>query len=64
MIARAEVSAVSPRVQLPLLSLFADLRVQYGIKIGLAGLFALYCSLVLRLEHPNWSIFTVVVIGF
>ncbi len=61
MIARSEASAVSPRVQRQLQSLFADLRVQYGTKIGLAGLLALYCSLVLRLEHPNWAILTVVV---
>jgi uncharacterized membrane protein YccC len=61
MIARAEASAVSAKVEWPLQSLFADLRVQYGIKVGLAGLLALYCALVLRLEHPNWSILTVVV---
>jgi uncharacterized membrane protein YccC len=61
MIARAEASAVSTRIEWPLQSLFGDLRVQYGIKVGFAGLLALYCSLVLRLEHPNWSILTVVV---
>ena len=44
MIARAEASTVYPRLQLPLQGLFADLRVQYGTKIGLAGLLALYCS--------------------
>jgi uncharacterized membrane protein YccC len=61
MIARAEASVVSTRVEWPLQSLYGDLRVRYGIKVGLAGLLALYCSLVLRLEHPNWSILTVVV---
>jgi uncharacterized membrane protein YccC len=61
MIARAEASVVSRRVEWPLQSLYGDLRVRYGIKVGLAGLLALYCSLVLRLEHPNWSILTVVV---
>ena len=35
------------------------LRVRYGIKLGLAALLALYCAEVLRLEHPNWAILTV-----
>jgi uncharacterized membrane protein YccC len=61
MIAQAAASTVSTRVEWPLQSLYKDLRVRYGIKVGLAGLLALYCSLVLRLEHPNWSILTVVV---
>ncbi len=61
MIARGEASPVAITVQWPLESLFGDLRVQYGTKLGLAGLLALYCALVLRLEHPNWSILTVVV---
>jgi len=61
MIAHAEASTVATRVEWPLQSLYRDLRVRYGIKVGLAALLALYCSLVLRLEHPNWSILTVVV---
>jgi uncharacterized membrane protein YccC len=61
MIAQAAASTVSTRVHWPLQSLYKDLRVRYGIKVGLAGLLALYCTLVLRLEHPNWSILTVVV---
>jgi len=59
--ARAETSAVPERVEWGLQGLWTDLRVQYGTKMGLAGLLALYCALVLRLEHPNWSILTVVV---
>jgi uncharacterized membrane protein YccC len=61
MIARAEASPGSTTVRWPLQGLFGDLRVQYGTKMGLAGLLALYCANVLRLEHPSWSILTVVV---
>src|SRR5258707_5509946 len=42
--------------------LFGDLRVRYGIKMGLAGLLALFCTQVLRLPHDNWAILTVVVL--
>src|SRR5260221_1256991 len=42
--------------------LFADLRVRHGIKMGLAGLLALFCTQVLRLPHDNWAILTVVVL--
>src|ERR1700745_4543709 len=41
-------------------ALFGDLRVRYGIKMGLAGLLALFCTQVLRLPHDNWAILTVV----
>src|ERR1700731_106484 len=41
---------------------FGDLRVRYGIKMGLAGLLALFCTQVLRLPHDNWAILTVVVL--
>jgi uncharacterized membrane protein YccC len=34
-------------------------RVRSGIKFGLAAVLALYIAEVLRLEHPNWAIFTV-----
>jgi uncharacterized membrane protein YccC len=44
-----------------LLSLFSDLRVRYGIKLSLASLLSLYVALVLRLEHPNWAVLTVLV---
>src|ERR1700751_5303658 len=42
--------------------LFGDLRVRYGIKMGLAGLLALFCTQVLRLPHDNWAILTVLVL--
>jgi hypothetical protein len=41
---------------------FGDLRVRYGIKLGLAGLLALFCTQVLRLPHDNWAILTVLVL--
>src|SRR6201981_1821235 len=43
-------------------NLFGNLRVRYGIKMGLAGLLALFCTQVLRLPHDNWAILTVVVL--
>jgi uncharacterized membrane protein YccC len=43
----------------PLQDLLGDLRVRSGIKFGLAGLLALYVAELLRLEHPHWSILTV-----
>src|SRR6202022_5095200 len=42
--------------------LFGDLRVRYGIKLGLAGLLALFCTQVLRLPHDNWAILTALVL--
>src|SRR5258708_37859248 len=38
-----------------------DVRVRHGIKMGLAGLVALFCTQVFRLPHDNWAILTVVV---
>jgi uncharacterized membrane protein YccC len=45
----------------PLLGALGDLRIRYGIKLGLAALLALYCALVLRLEHPSWAVLTALV---
>src|SRR5580704_11515045 len=42
-------------------ALFGDLRVRYGIKIGLAGVLALFGTQVLRLPNDNWAILTVLV---
>jgi hypothetical protein len=52
-------TAVAPNLLWPLQEVLGDLRVQYGIKLGLAVLLALYCAEALRLEHPNWAILTV-----
>jgi hypothetical protein len=41
--------------------IFSDLRVRYGIKLGLASLLSFYIALVIRLEHPNWAILTCLV---
>jgi uncharacterized membrane protein YccC len=41
--------------------LFSDLRVQYGIKLGLGGLLSLYVTQALRLEHANWAILSTLV---
>jgi uncharacterized membrane protein YccC len=46
----------------PLLGAPADLRIRYGIKLGLAALLALYCALLLRLEHPSWAVLTALVL--
>jgi uncharacterized membrane protein YccC len=45
----------------PVVELFRDLRVRYGIKMGLAGILSLYLTQVLRLPHDNWAILTVLV---
>jgi uncharacterized membrane protein YccC len=42
--------------------LFGDLRVRHGIKLGLAGLLALFCTQLLRLPSDNWAILTVLVL--
>ena len=45
--------------QWPLQEVFGDLRFRTGIKFGLAALLALYVAEVLRLQHPNWAVLTV-----
>jgi uncharacterized membrane protein YccC len=45
----------------PFLKAFADLRVRYGIKLGLAGVISLYMTQILRLEHANWAILSALV---
>jgi p-hydroxybenzoic acid efflux pump subunit AaeB len=42
--------------------LFGDFRVQHGIKLGIAGLLAVFCAQVLRLPSDNWAILTIVVL--
>ena len=56
----AHLTAKSSRQwQWPLQDVFGDLRVRSGIKFGLAALLALYVAEILRLEHPDWSVLTV-----
>jgi Fusaric acid resistance protein family len=42
--------------------LFGDLRVRHGIKLGMAGLLALFCAQYLRLPDDNWAILTTLVL--
>jgi len=51
MVAQTEAVPVVAKVQWPLQGALGDLRVQYGIKLGLAGLLALYWAQLL-----SWSI--------
>jgi uncharacterized membrane protein YccC len=57
----AEAVPVPEKLRWPLQGVFADLRVRYGIKLGLACCLALYCGEILRLEHPNWAVLTALV---
>jgi uncharacterized membrane protein YccC len=61
MTTRAEAVPAANKWRWPLQDAFADLRVRYGIKLGLACCLALYCGEVLRLEHPNWAVLTALV---
>jgi uncharacterized membrane protein YccC len=61
MTTRAEAVPVSTQRRWPLQGTFPDLRVRYGLKLGLAGLLTLYVTQVLRLEHPSWAVLTVLV---
>src|SRR5260370_36982179 len=62
MAALTEAAPVASKWQWPLQGLLSDLRVRYGIKVGLAGLLALYWSQVLRLEHSSSAILTTLVL--
>ena len=54
--------SIAPRWPWARPDLFGDLRVRYGIKVGLAGLLALWCTQLLRLPDDNWAILTVLVL--
>ncbi|HWY93029.1 MAG TPA: FUSC family protein [Chthoniobacterales bacterium] len=41
----------------------ADPKTVFGIKLGLAGLLAVYLSQLIRLGHANWAVFTVLVLA-
>jgi uncharacterized membrane protein YccC len=62
MAALTEAAPIASKWQWLLPGLFGDLRIQYGIKLGLAGLLALYWAQLLRLEHPSWAILTALVL--
>ena len=44
-------------------AVFADLKTMFGIKLGLAGILAVYLSRLIRLDHANWALFTVIVLA-
>lgn len=59
--AQTEAAALPAKWHWPLPDLFNDLRLRYGIKLGLAALLALFSTQILRLEHASWAILTVLV---
>ena len=62
MAALREAAPIASKWQWPLQGALGDLRVQYRIKLGLAGLLALYWAQLLRLDHPSWAILTVLIL--
>ena len=46
-----------------LVSVFADPKTVFGIKLALAGLLAVYLSQLIRLGHASWALFTVLVLA-
>ena len=44
-------------------TVFADPKAIFGIKLGLAGILAVYISQLIRLDHANWALFTVLVLA-
>jgi len=60
--AASEAHAAPAEGHWPLRHLLGDLRVQHGIKLGLAGVLALYITQLMRLPHTNWSTLTVLIL--
>jgi uncharacterized membrane protein YccC len=46
-----------------LVTVLADPKTLFGIKLGLAGVLSVYLSQVIRLGHANWALFTVLVLA-
>ena len=44
-------------------SVFRDVRVRHGIKVGSAATLALWITQILRLEHPNWAVLATLVLA-
>ena len=61
MTGRSEAIPLPSKWHWPLQSAFEDLRIRYGIKVGLAALLALFASQELRLPHTSWAVLTVLV---
>jgi uncharacterized membrane protein YccC len=62
MITASRAVSIALKLQWTRQDLFGDLRVRYGIKVGIAGLLALFCAQVLRLPDDSWAILTVLVL--
>ena len=62
MIMASPAVSIALKLQWTRQDLFGDLRVRYGIKVGIAGLLALFCAQVLRLQSDNWAVLTVQVL--
>ncbi|MBV9488135.1 MAG: FUSC family protein [Verrucomicrobia bacterium] len=60
--AQAAPRASRLRWDLAALNPFGDVRVRYGIKIGLAVVLAVWIAEVYRLQYPNWAALAVVVL--
>ena len=58
----AGVRALGSRLLDPLGEVFGDMAFRYGLKFGLAGVLAVYISLLARLDKPGWALFTVFVL--
>jgi hypothetical protein len=54
--------SLAPRWSWPCPEPFGNLRVRYGIKVGLAGVLALWSTQLLRLPNDNWAILTVIML--
>lgn len=42
--------------------MFRDGAIRHGVKMGLAGMLAVYLALLIRLPNPTWALFTVFVL--
>jgi p-hydroxybenzoic acid efflux pump subunit AaeB len=58
---KTDAMALDRRWHWPLQDFFGDLAVRNGIKVGLAGLSALFVTQLIRLPHDSWAILTVLV---
>jgi uncharacterized membrane protein YccC len=54
--------AAGNRLLDPFAEVFGDMAFRYGLKFGLAGVLAVYISLLARLDKPGWALFTVFVL--
>ena len=61
MVTQVRASQAKWRQYFAVWDVLSDLRVQYGIKMGLAGILALFMTQLIRLDHSNWAILTVMV---